>query len=281
MLLYIKKNISILNYDLIFFSFFEEISFVFANLKGNIVLMNHSNVSGLKSYIKRFFLKKCNLNAKFLVFHNSIKARFAEFGINNVIVEPLGLSQPYFKIIDEQTLGQINKVYSRTFSENFKFRILIPSDSKYGSRLIANHILNEKFLNFLEKENILIIIKSNSINILNKNILQINPFLPDHIYKLFFNISDTIILDYPETFEYKVSAALFECFSNNKPVLLSSIKSFKIYNEYFNYNPYYLNTEQLINLIYELRLYLIDNNKKCYKNIENLNPNLNSIFNGI
>ena len=279
MLTYIKNNISTTEYELLFFSFFEEISFGFANLKGNIVLMNHSNISGLTNRFKLFFLKKSSTKAKILVFHESIKVRLSEFGINHVIVEPLGLFKAYPTETDLIKIEKLRKIDDRLLSVEFEFRILIPTASKYDNSFISEVTSNPTFLNFLKTENILLIVKDKSIQSSHKNVLVIDSFLSDDSYKSIFMISDTLLLHYPHTFEYKISAALFECFANYKPVLLSNIASFKAFNAHFEYQPFYENQEQLIESINELKHFLSSSDKRpIYRNLDALNPTLNSIF---
>jgi len=279
MLSYIKNNISITEYELLFFSFFEEISFGIANLKGNIILMNHSNISGLTNRIKFYFLKKSNSIARFLVFHESIKVRFSEFGINNVIVEPLGLPKAYPKDLDILKIEELRKLDERLLSD--KFKLLIPTASKYNNSFISEVISNSTFLNFLKTESILLIVKDKTIKSSHKNVLVIDSFLSDETYKTVFLISHAVLLHYPFTFEYKISAALFECFANNKPALLSNIPSFKGFKEHFTYQPFYENLEQLIECINELKQFLKSSEKNSiYRNLDTLNPTLNSVFLG-
>ena len=279
MLTYIKKNVSTTEYELLFFSFFEEISFAIANLKGNIVLMNHSNISGLTNSIKLYFLKKTSLRARILVFHESIKVRLSEFGINNVIVEPLGLPKAYPKDLNTVKIAEFLKIDDRLLSDKFKFKLFIPTASKYNNSFISEVTSNPVFLNFLKTNNILLIVKDKTIKASHKNLLVIDSFLSDDTYKSIFIISDMVLLHYPHNFEYKISAVLFECFANNKPILLSNIPSFKVFNEYFNYYPFYENQEQLIESINQLNQFLSSSDKNLiYRNLDALNPTLNSIF---
>ena len=277
MLVFIKNNINTTEYELLFFSFFEEISFAIVNLKGNIVMMNHSNVSGLNDRIKLFFLRKSSLIGKILVFHESIKDRFLEFGIKNVIVEPLGLPKAINHPLNFKKIEELRKIDIRLVSEKLKF--FIPTASKYNNNFVNQLISNPIFLNYLNSKDILLIIKDKSIISESDNIVVIDSFLSVDTYNLIFMISDSIILHYPESFEFKVSAVLFECFSNLKPVLLSNISSFNIFKEHINYNPFYQDQDQLMESIDELIKLLISPDKTFFfKNLYLLNPTLKSIF---
>jgi hypothetical protein len=54
-----------------------------------------------------------------------------------------------------------------------------------------------------------------------------------------------LILHYPETFNYRVSATLIECFSNSKPCVLSDIEAFRVFAHNFQYEPFYRSQAEL------------------------------------
>lgn len=275
-LLLIKRNVNFSDYDIVFFSYFDEIPFTLAGLEGNLFFMNHSNVSGLENLIKRFFLNRISKIGNIVVFHKSISDQFAKYGILNTITEPLGLSSPFSKLINFDLLGRID---NRLTSSEFELKIFIPTISKYSDDFIQKILLDKDFLKFLCQKKILLVIKDRIIQTHHQNIIILNNFLAEEEYQMVFKISDVILLHYPNSFKFKISASLFECFSNNKACLVSEIDSFKLFKSKFIYNPYYNSQDQLIELIENCFNPEKINLTKPFRNLDDLNPTLKSVLN--
>ncbi|NCI48080.1 glycosyltransferase family protein [Sediminibacterium soli] len=277
---FIRKRISFRKYDVVFFSFFDEIVFSLSGIKGNLFFMNHSNVSGLENTLKCFFLRRIERMGTILVFHEMIRRRFADFGMNKVIVEPLGLSLPYYNDL-ERHKNLLEKVDPRLSTLDFRLTIFIPTVSKYRDHFLWELLSSKSFLDFLLENRVLFVIKDDSIDITHPNICQVKSFLNDETYQAIFMKSDFLVLQYPDSFKYKVSASLFECFSNNKPCFLSDIEAFRVFNSYFNYDPYYNSIEKLTELIQIsiARKDLIVGNP--YNNTALLNPTLETIVTNV
>lgn len=278
-LLYIKSRIDFRNYDYVFFSGYEEISLYLSGIKGRLILVNHANVSGLDSYIKRMFIKLISNSAHIthIVFAQYIKDRFAEFGISNVLVKPLGLSEPYEinRNIKESILRSIDE---RIVSNKFKYRIFAPSGSKYGSDFIEKQITDINFISFLEQNKILLIIKDEHLFSNSSNVLVLNNFLSISQYQALFLESDIILICYPETFNYRVSAIFFESLSNNKVCLLSDIEAFRVFESHFNYNPYFNNVHQFMKVVTEFIMNRDAISCLPYNNLESLNPTFKELI---
>lgn len=274
---FIRKNIRIENYNCVFFSYFDEFSFVLSGIKGNLYFLNHSNVSGLDNIFKRFFLRRISKMGTIVVFHETIKKQFTKFGIENVIEEPLGLSQPYS--IDNVTQFRIlNNLDKRLCDKGFVLKIFIPTLSKYGDSLFKNALFDISFTDFLIERKILMVIKNNAINIVHPNICVFNSYLEFEEYQSIFLISDFILLNYPSSFKDKVSASLFECFSNNKPCFVSDIKSFRLFQNHFKYDPYYSNINDLKMLIEKRLSNLGHLNYYGFAKLNILNPTFEKII---
>lgn len=258
---YIAKSIDYAKYDLILFTYFDEAVLFFSKIPDNSVLMNHTNAKGLENAIKKKFLKKCSKKAKILVFHESIKEKFNQHGIENVVVEGIGLSLP-------------KKTFSKEI-KNTQTLIFVPSLSKYGQKTLKELIESEKFNSFIKRKNIRVIIKDDNFKSTD-NILVL-PFVINNLeYDKIFSEADIILLHYPETFKNRVSALLIECFSNNKHCLLNPINSFLIFRDHFNYEPFYNNIDELIERISEI---LETKNISKFKELEKLNPSFDYFFN--
>jgi len=274
---FIKKNVVFDKYDVVFFSYFDEIALYFVQMQGNLIFMCHNNVSGLKNMFKLFFLKNISKRGDILVFNELIKNQFIKYGISNIIVEPLGLSPPYKTSQSNRIL--LENLDFRLVDEYFSLGIFIPEFSKYGDNFLLNSLLNDSFLKYLSQKKILLVIKAESPSFHHPNICWLPKFLNDEIYRAVFIETDILLLSYPSSFEFKVSAVLFECFSNNKPCLLSDIPSFQVYRENLNFNLYYNSIEELIELLDFILIKKHDILNNPYKNTSFLNPTLKKLCN--
>ena len=275
---FIKKRVPFMQYDVVFFSYFDEIVFSLTGMNGNLFFMNHSNVSGLENTFKRFFLKYIERMGTILVFHQTIRDQFLKFGIKRVIVEPLGLCLPYVNDVIKQKI-LLSKIDIRLVDLDFRLKIFIPTIAKYQDGFLNTVVTNAFFLNFLIENKVLLIIKDNAIEVNHPNICLLKSFLSDEIYQSVFISADFLMLHYPSSFKYKVSASLFECFSNNKPCFLSDIDAFRVFQSHFNYDPYYNSIEKLTEVIQvsiETKDEII---KYPYNSTSLLNPSLETIQN--
>ena len=121
----------------------------------------------------------------------------------------------------------------------------------------------------------ILIIKGNHINTISERVF----FLPTYIEERFFTAAllncNIVLLNYPISFQYRVSGIFFECLANSIPLIVSNINSFVQYADNFNYNPFYNDLNQL----YKTIEYLINVEKgfSPYKNLETIEPNLGNI----
>ncbi len=273
---HISGKIDFQSYDYVFFSSFDEISLFLAGIKGNLILLNHANVAGFDNFIKRFFLKQLSKRATFIVFHNFIKNRFTQFGKFKVEVESLGLSSPYYKSENHEIiLAGINK---KLGSPIFTHIIFVPTGSKYASTFFTQVIKNADFLSFLQENQILLVIKDNSLTSDSANIIILKDFISEEKYKALFLESSIILIKYPSSFTYRVSAVFFECLSNQKPTLISDIESFRSYEPHFTYNPYFKDQRDLIEGIKSLISQIANTSFRPYQGIETFSPNFSYLL---
>lgn len=275
-LLFIKNNINLECYDYVIFSGYEEITFYFTNIAKNSFLINHDNVSGLKNGIKRFFNKRISSKNTHIVFAEFIKNRLAHFDINKMIVVSLGIFPPY-KIDRFKIKSILKSIDNRIDTEKYKYIIFAPAGSKYGDNFINMLLSNGVFLDYLYKKRILFIVKDKLLNSHNDNVLIINKILSDLQYQSLFIQSSAILIQYPASFDYRVSGIFMECLSNNKKCLLSDIKGFRAFEDHFNYDPFYINADGLIDKID--RMVLSENiNQPIYQKLTKLTPSFDQII---
>lgn len=245
MLLHIKKQLAHREYDFIVFSFFDEISLYFSGLRGNLFLICHANISGLRSPVKRFFLKQVATRGRLVVFHDFIKQRCEKYGISNVLVEPQGLPTPY--AVSRSTQARLLRaIDERLDCRDFAHTVFAPTGSKYSDGLLKEAIGTPRFVRFLEEKRIAFVIKDATLRSNCDNIVAIARHLSDQEYQALFLSSSSLVLSYPPSFDFRVSAILFECFSNNEPCVLSDIPGFRVFERHFNYTPFFRGTAGLM-----------------------------------
>lgn len=268
MLLQLRIKVNIKKYDYIFFSSYDEIVLVLSGIRHNLILVNHANIAAFQNPIKKFFLNLIPKNAWWIVFHQFIANRCIELGIKKITIQPFGMNKPY---------RNTESFYIQNLYKNFEMSIFIPSASKYGDTFFYDLLNNKSFLEYLKVNKIVIIIKDKSLKSTSPNIIILNKYLEGSEYESIFMNVDIILLHYPQTFEYRVSAILMECFANNKICLINKINAFSAFKENFNYNPYYSSPEELMALITQLKFNLT-RGMILYKNLSNLEPDFISFF---
>jgi hypothetical protein len=277
MLWYIRRRRIHGRYDYIVFSSFDEIPLYFSGIKGNLLLFTHANVAGLDNPIKRWFLKRIARRGRLIVFHEFIKRRCEEFGIRNVLVEPQGLSEPYV-MDDATTLSTLRSLDGRLASGVFSQMLFAPTGSKYADVFLKEAIGDRAFTQFLAERRIGVVIKDDALRSSSENIIILSQHLSDTEYKALFVASTAIILSYPMSFNYRISAALFECFSNSKPCLLSDIEGFKVYEPHFTYKPYFSNPGELMAGIDALSALPVAVRQAPYRDLQALVPTFSALI---
>ena len=269
-LLYIKRNIDFSQYDYVFLSSYEEISLFFAGIKTKMYLINHDNARGFDSKIKTFFLKHISKYHTHIVFMDYIKQRFIENGIEDVMVIPHGLLRPYV-VPDTDQFAILKQLDSRLVSKEYNYILFSPSILSDEQQLISI-LSNQTFNDYLKAKHILFVVRNKISNLAANNILFISDYLTNYQYQSLFMASTAIVICYPESFKYRVSGVLFECFANNKLCFVSELPALKAFKPYFMYNPYFINTQDLIIRMDEILGFDLYT-KKLFTKTATLHPN--------
>ena len=277
MLLLLRFKVDTRNYDYLFFSCYEEMSLLLSGLRGNFILVNHANISGLENPVKRFFVRKVAKYSINIVFGDFIKRAAERYGLKNVKVQQIGLSNSYSMNLQQQQ-RLLYGISPKLIDKAFNTIIFIPTGQKYGDSFVKEILENTNFKKFLKREKILLVIKDKNIKSCNENILVINSYMSNEEYKSLFLISTLILLSYPKSFKYRISAVLFESFSCEKACLLSEIEGFTSYRYHFNYDPYYSDIETLISSIEKYLFFKKTPHNEPYRNLSSLNQNFETIF---
>lgn len=265
----IRLKIRFSDYDKVFFSNFDEISFYFSGIK-NAIVVPHINISESSNKVKSFFLNKVLQKNTCIAFNQSISDYLSQKGNYKIMEQPLGLPEPIrskqkanFAAKEQQLINDLSAYNKILFS---------PSAQSSDTEFIQKLIDDAAFLAMLKNENIAFVAKGNFTS-QNENIIMINYYLSTDLYQYLFLKSDCILLAYPESFQYRVSAVLFECFANNKRCLVPSTEVFKSYEKHFCYQPYFSNANDLIK-----RLDAFNIDKQFYKNTKDLQPDFSDLL---
>lgn len=270
-LLRIKKQVDLREYDYIVFSYFDEVPLFLSGIRGNLFLICHGNVSGLNNPIKKFFLTRVAERGSLVVFHEFIRQHCEWHGISNVLVEPHGMQEPFS--VDEETRTRVlQSIDERLVSNDFAHIVFVPKGSKFCDRLIERAIADPRFMLFLADRRIVLVIMGTRLHSSCANVVVHPRRLSDLEFQAVFLHSSCVILSYPKSFTFRVSAILFECFSNNKPCVLSAIESFKVFEPHFNYDPFFIDIAGLMTALETVLSLPAEVRGAPYGNLESLTP---------
>jgi hypothetical protein len=278
LLRYILSKTKSFEYSFYFFSFFDEIAFYASGFNRPAYLMVHGNTESLFSPVKCFFLKRLSKNSqvKFVVFLEIFKKLFNSRGINNVLVSSHGL--PLFVNEDANNVNYSCDDLLRTINCSYiEPRIIfVPNANKFGDSSINDLIKHQPFLELIERKNIIVVMKGEPSSEPLDRFFYLAPYVDNRYLKALLINSFVVLLNYPSSFQYRVSGFFFECMAYNVPLLITNIASFVHYSNNFNYNPYYNNLHELVSAVDFLSN--VNRNFRPYKELHTIEPSLKEIF---
>ena len=276
-LLFIKRNVDFHEFDIVIFASYEEISLFFSRISNNLILINHNNLSGLNVGIKRFFFKRISNRNTHIVFEQHMKDRLLSLGIKKVMVIPHGLPASFSSNPLNEKTDMFFYMEDLDLSQ-YKYIIYSPSGSSVNINLLKQLLENKNLLTFLKNKQILLIVKSNLYCSKSKNIVIFSNYLSEVQYRDLFLKSDAILITYPKSHKFRVSAIFFECMANKKLCLLSDIDSFRYYDSFLRFDPYFNNSDELIQCIINFQKLDPEVIKNPYINTERLIPSFKELL---
>lgn len=274
-LLYLRRHVDLVKYDYLFFSSFEEISLYLSGIRGRLFLLNHANVSDLANPVKRFFLRRLAARSTFIVFHEFIERRCQEFGITSTAVVPLGLSEPYL-LSQSKQLETLRRMDPRLASG--RPIVWIPTGSKYSDGSLGRMMADPAFLRFIAEKDLLVVVKDRELTVASEHVVIFRDAIGTEEYQALFSASRCVVINYPASFEYRVSAVMLECFSNDKPCLLSDIEGFRAFAHHFRYEPFFSNARELAARLTELLAAPSNLLATPYRDLEAFHPSFARLF---
>lgn len=261
-LLIIRIKIKLSDFDYIYISSFDEITIGIMPLGKKMLLVAHDNAKGFSYKIKRFFLNKLKKRGSYIVFNEHMKNVFNKNNIPNVKIISHGCITPKLTT-------------NKKREDNNYLMVVFQASPKIDNKFLKNNIENPDFIEFIEKNNILLILRNcESENIKTKNIQILNYYLTPDEYNNLMETSDVILLAYPPTFKYQVSGVSFECIAINKNLIIYDNPSLYYCRKYYNYDPVFSDSESLKSLL----LKLTKGDCGCIIESNQLEPNYNSIL---
>lgn len=257
-MLILKGHLLFNQYDAIIFTSYDILSFCLYNEKTKTFIINHNNTSDFSHSIKRFLHGRVRKNIIYVALAPFIKDFIESYVNNRVEMIPHGLTKSYLRIPSKE-----KQLYGGSF-------IYIPTTSSCNEALL-NIILNDgNVVRFLKDNNIRLVIKSYTITSKDDSIVVLSEYIGQSEYKRIMGETLAIFAPYNEnSFQYRVSAMLMECFGSGIPILSSKTNSYLAFSEFFNY-PFLVDSpESFINSIAGI----LDIKDNCYyKNLNVLDP---------
>lgn len=235
--IYVFSKINSNNYDDILLSHYDEILLSLLPLPKNLSLINHDNARGFSNLIKSFCLKHVSKKVKQIVLENFALEEFKKNKIFNVYRICHGIRKPFN--------SDSREFYKIVGNNSYKYYLFLPSVATDTYKVKS--YFGAEFSKFLSTYNIGVITKTAIEGV--DNLIIIPKYLTEVAYESLFLFSSIILVIYPDTFKFRVSAVFYEACANKKKILLNSLPSLEYSREYCNYDPLFSNEDDLINKI--------------------------------
>ena len=258
-LLYIRWVAKKCNPDCIIFLEYDIMSFFTFRTTKPVILINHTNVDELTSNVKLFLTKHLPNQYIHVNLNENIEKRMKE-----LLPHVVSVVIPHGFITIQNTL----KIGSKLYSLYGGYCIFCPLSSSYDKKLLDDILTSSKVNDYLESNRIIILIKgSNYIVPRNNHIVKLPDYIDSDLYRDIMSNSKGIFLPYDESFRYRVSGILHECFSYNTPVVCSNTESFSQYRDYINYKFLVKDSNSFIEVLDSIK-----NSETYYVNLDELSP---------
>jgi hypothetical protein len=234
-------------YDYVIFSNYDEIVLSFTHIRRRVFLVEH-NLAKLDNSVKLFFFRRLSKRCRHIVFNEYMAKRVMDLEIPRPVIVKHGLAAPFLP----QPRALLSTINSRFQQDDFAKILFCPSFSSSDTGFLNRLVTDERFLDFIEKNRILFVMKCSKPlhgTIKSKNILVLSSLLSIEQYNTLFVHSFALLIAYPERFKYRVSNVLNECISNNKVCFMSDIESLRYYSKHIRYPYYFSNVQELIHCI--------------------------------
>lgn len=273
MLIFLNRELKFKKYDMVMLAAFDEIALFFSFISANFVLVNHNNLVGLDSFVKRFFYKLVSKDNIQIVFEHFMKEYLFSLGIRNV----MEIKHGFLEKFDENILVENDFINGLNLTR-FRRVIFAPSSSSGDKSFFIDLVTDLNIQKSLEDLGILLILKGDFDVRQNANIKVIKDYLTENQYRYLFVHSHIILIKYNNSFQYRTSGVLWECVANNKLLLLSRIEVFKHFQKFVRFDPFFNGKDDFIDKVLELDELNEDLTENPFINKDKLRPNFEELL---
>lgn len=241
---------------------FSIFSYFFGN---NCYVVDHGAGSIESDKLYRFAWRITNSKVKIIVLENFIQEMVNKTLKKHsvyVVKHPL----PALPSINEKGNVHIRGLYTTIFAPSGS------NDEKFVQSLLSSKIPSD----------VKIVIKSAKTSFSSLNLMVYSHFLTIGEYNDFFRESDIILLPYEPSYNYRISAVLFEALTMNKVVFILSNNTLKYYKDVFGDSVVVFDSlEDMFSKIQHIDRAISLNNKKLLKDYSDdaIAKELYAIFN--
>lgn len=246
-LIYIKLRVRVKNYDKVVLGCIDEISYGILPLSRNSYIYAHGNGRFLpdgdaKPSQKFRMMKRIAPHATFVVFNEYMAKPFRDAGFPNVKIVSHGCVPPFDDAPDD-AFGSL------PFRIEPDQHIIFHPSGKCNEDFVRLALDDTKLHELLVESNTHLVLRNRPAwakqVAIHSNIHFIDGYLSTSLYQALFLRADVILMCYPPSFHHQVSGVSFECVANQKLVLALSTEPLHYLREYFNYDPLFIDTEEL------------------------------------
>jgi len=212
--------------DYTIFLCYDILSFFTYRTKANVAIVNHYNVDDIGNDFKCRLTKRLPSHYVHVALNDFIKNRLEYLLPHaNIIVIPHGIDH---RIVD------IDKMPLMKY--NLQNYIFCPVSSSCDISFLQGILESDEVEEYLADNNIKVCIKGQSIKINNNNIISLPSYIDEELYNCLLTNAFAVLLPYSDSFKFRVSGVLHECFANNIPVICRRTECFVQYSEYICYD---------------------------------------------
>lgn len=241
-LLYIRLCVGIRKYDKVFLGCIDEISYSMLPLSRSSYIFAHGNgrflpsedgsfASGAAKYHR---MKKLAQESTFIVFNDYMAEPFRRCGFSNVKTISHGCVPPFSPAAD-------NALEAFPIRITPEMKIIFHPSGKCNEDFVRQALADTNLHTYLKEQSIYIILRNcpawAKATDIPANIIFVNGFLSDELYRALFLRADAILMCYPLTFHHQVSGVSYECAANGKLMLALDTPPLRYIRDWFNYDP--------------------------------------------
>lgn len=246
------------NSDFIIFLDYDILSFFTFRTNTPVALVNHFNVDDLDNKFKLNLTKKLPPHYAFVDLNTFIDNHFKQLipGVKSVVI-PHGL--------DHFVSNEDKSLLTPFDLEKYVF---CPVSSSFNKRLLEDIFTSKKLESYLHERRMKICMKGNAVDVCKiDRIIQLPSYVDDVLYNTLLSNAFAVFLPYDDSFKYRVSGVLHECYAKNIPVICSRTESFEQYEQYMAYDSLIHNVDDFIHTLESLNSCNV-----YYINLDTLSP---------